>query len=54
MTGHGTKLNRKLEEAVVAMLTQRNVEEAARAVGISTATLMRWQKLRTAANADQS
>src|SRR5712672_3011521 len=27
------------------MLTQRNVEEAARSVGISTATLMRWQKL---------
>ena|SRR5579862_484519 len=45
MIGHGTKLKRKLEEAVAAMLTQRNVEEAARAVGISTATLMRWQKL---------
>ena len=45
MTGHGTKFTRKLEEAVAAMLTQRNVEEAARAVGISTATLMRWQKL---------
>src|SRR5262249_30024449 len=27
------------------MLTQRNIEEAARSVGISTATLMRWQKL---------
>src|SRR5258708_29666891 len=27
------------------MVTQRNVEEAARSVGISTATLMRWQKL---------
>ena len=27
------------------MLTQRNVEEAARTVGVSTATLMRWQKL---------
>jgi len=27
------------------MLTQRNIEEAARAVGVSTATLMRWQKL---------
>jgi len=45
MTGHGTKFKRKLEDAVAAMLTQRNVEEAARAVGISTATLMRWQKL---------
>jgi hypothetical protein len=45
MSGHGTKLGRKLEDAVAAMLTQRNVEEAARSVGVSTATLMRWQKL---------
>jgi hypothetical protein len=45
MSGHGAKLSRKLEDAVVAMLTQRNVEEAARSVGVSTATLMRWQKL---------
>src|SRR5262245_66568528 len=27
------------------MLTQRNIEEVARSVGISTTTLMRWQKL---------
>src|SRR5215470_7952729 len=45
MRGHGTKFQRKLDEAVAAMLTQRNVEEAARAAGVSTATLMRWQKL---------
>ncbi len=45
MRGHGTKFLRKLDDAVVAMLTQRNVEEAARSVGVSTATLMRWQKL---------
>jgi transposase-like protein len=45
MSGHGTKLGRKLEDAVAAMLTQRNVEEAARSVGVSTATLMRWQKV---------
>ena len=45
MSGHGTKLKRKLEEAVAAMLTQRNIEEAARSVGVSPATLMRWQKL---------
>jgi transposase-like protein len=31
-----------MEDAVIAMLTQRNVEEAARSAGISTATLMRW------------
>ena len=45
MSGHGGKVKRKLEDAVAAMLTQRNVEEAARSVGISIATLMRWQKL---------
>ena len=44
MKGHGTKFNRKMEDAVTALLTQRNVEEAARAVGISVGTLMRWQK----------
>jgi hypothetical protein len=27
------------------MLTQRNLEEAAKAVGVGTATLLRWQKL---------
>ena len=45
MSGHGTKLKRKLGEAVAAVLTARSVEEAARSVSVSTATLMRWQKL---------
>src|SRR5260370_41574155 len=31
-----------MEEAVAALLTQRNHEEVARAVGIGTATLLRW------------
>jgi len=44
MTGHGTKFPRKMEDAVAALLTQRNIEEAANAVGISTKTLLRWQK----------
>ncbi len=44
MKGHGAKFSRKLEEAVAAMLTQRNLEEAARAVGVGAATLLRWQK----------
>jgi len=34
-----------MEEAVAALLTHRNQEEAARAVGISVATLLRWQKV---------
>ena len=45
MRGHGTKFSRKMEEAVAALLTQRNVEEAARAAAIGAATLLRWQKL---------
>jgi hypothetical protein len=44
MRGHGAKFSRKMEEAVAALLTQRNVDEASRSVGISTATLMRSQK----------
>jgi transposase-like protein len=44
MKGHGQKFTRKMEEAVAALLTQKNHEEAARAVGISPATLLRWQK----------
>jgi len=42
--GHGTKFSRKMEETVAALLTQPNVDAAARSVGISVATLMRWQK----------
>jgi len=45
MKGHGAKFSRKMEEAVAALLTQKSLEEAARSVGISTATLLRWQKL---------
>ena len=44
MRGHGAKFSRKMEEAVAALLTHRNHEEAARSVGIGTATLLRWQK----------
>ena len=44
MKGHGTKFGRKMEDAVAALLTQRNMEEAAKAVGISTTTLMSWLK----------
>jgi hypothetical protein len=40
----GTKFGRKMEEAIAALLTQRNVEEAAKAVGVATKTLLRWMK----------
>jgi transposase-like protein len=45
MAARGPILGRKQEEAVAALLTQRNVEEAARAAGIGTRTLLRWMKL---------
>jgi hypothetical protein len=45
MSGHGSKLGHKQEKAIAALLTQRNIEEAARAAGISVKTLLRWFKL---------
>ncbi len=45
MISPGAKFTRKKEEAVAALLTQRNVEEAARAAGIGTQTLLRWLKM---------
>jgi len=44
MTGHGAKFGRKKEEAIIALLTHRNVEEAAKAVGLSPKTLFRWMQ----------
>ena len=44
MRGHGTKFGRKKEEAVAALLTQRNIDEAAKATGIATNTLLNWMK----------
>jgi len=45
MAGHGTKLGRKQEEAIAALLTQRSIEDAARACGLGARTLLRWLKL---------
>jgi transposase-like protein len=45
MVGHGAKFGRKKEEAIAALLTQRNIEEAARAAGIGSQTLLRWLKV---------
>jgi hypothetical protein len=44
MTGHGAKFGRKKEDAILALLTTRTTEEAARAVNVSAKTLLRWQK----------
>jgi hypothetical protein len=43
--GHGAKFERRMNEAVLALLSNRNHEEAAKAAGIGGATLLRWQKL---------
>ena len=45
MVGPGSKFTRKKEEAIAALLTQRNFEEAARAVGIGAQTMLRWLKV---------
>src|ERR1700687_3834550 len=45
MVGHGEKFGRKKEEAIAALLTQRNIEEAAKTAGIGANTLLRWLKL---------
>ena len=45
MAGHGEKFGRKKEDAIAALLSQRNIEEAARAAGLGTRTLLRWLTL---------
>jgi hypothetical protein len=42
MKGHGEKFGRKQEEAIAALLTSRNVDEAARSIKVSPNTLLRW------------
>jgi len=38
------KLGRKKEEAIVALLSQRSVDEAARIISVTPRTLYRWMK----------
>jgi hypothetical protein len=45
MAGHGSKLGRKQEDAIAALLSQRSIEEAARVCGVGARTLIRWLKL---------
>jgi hypothetical protein len=45
MVTPGSKFTRKMEEAIAALLTQRNIEDAAKAAGIGTQTLLRWLKV---------
>jgi hypothetical protein len=45
MKAPGGKFERKMEDAIAALLTQRNIEEAAKAAGIGANTLLRWLKV---------
>ena len=45
LKGHGTKFDRKMEQAVAALLTQPNIDLAAKSVGISPNTLLNWMKV---------
>ncbi len=42
MAGEGSKLTPKQEQAVLALMTNQGVENAARAAGIGARTLYRW------------
>ena len=44
-SGHGEKLTRKKELAIVALLTEPTITKAASSAGISEATLRRWMRL---------
>jgi transposase-like protein len=44
MSGSKEKLGPKQEAAILALLSSRNVEEAARAAGVNQRTLYRWMK----------
>lgn len=45
MVTPGSKFTRKMEEAIAALLVRRNIEDAAKAAGIGTQTLLRWLKV---------
>jgi transposase-like protein len=49
MSGSSEKLSRKQEAAILALLSARTVEEAARMAGVTPRTLYRWQKERECA-----
>ncbi len=44
MKGHGSKSSRQRDEAILALLSQRSIEEAARVADIAPNTLRRWLK----------
>ena len=45
MAARSSTLGRRQEDAIAALLTRRNIEEAAHSAGIGTRTLLRWLKV---------
>ena len=45
MRGHGAKFGRKKEDAIVALLSHKSIEDAARAIEVNPNTLLRWLQL---------
>ena len=45
MVGHGAKFGRKKEEAIIALLSHRSIEDAAQAVKVAPNTLLRWMEV---------
>lgn len=43
-TGHGSKLSRKREAAIAALLTESTLADAAKKCGVSESTLKRWTR----------
>lgn len=43
--GHGEKLSRKKDQAIVALITEPTMKAAADKIGITTPTLYKWLKL---------
>src|ERR1700722_8672292 len=44
MKGHGEKFTRRMEVAIVGLLTQATMDDAAKHAGVSTPTLWRWMQ----------
>ena len=44
LKGHGSKFTRKMEEAVAALMTQPNIDMAAKSIGIASNTMLKWMK----------
>jgi hypothetical protein len=42
MKGHGAIFGRKKEDAIIALLSHKSVEDAARAIEVNPSTLLRW------------